>query len=50
MSQPQRKQKTQPKGKDKRTGKDAEPMDIPVPKRGRVNAVLRRASTGRPQK
>jgi len=40
----ERKQKTQPKGKDKRTGKPAEPIEIPVPKRGTVESLLRRAA------
>jgi len=39
-----KRQKSQPKGKDKRTGKPAEPMEIPVPKRGAIERVLGRAS------
>jgi hypothetical protein len=38
------KQKTQPKGKDKKTGKPAEPVEIPVPKRRDFDALLKRAS------
>lgn len=37
-------QKTRPKGRDKRTGKPAEPMEIPVPKKGAFDDLLRRAS------
>jgi hypothetical protein len=36
----QRKQKTQPKGRDKKTGKPHEPIEIPVPKRGEVEDGL----------
>jgi hypothetical protein len=40
----EKRQQTQPKGKDKRTGKPAEPLDIPVPKRKDVERVLERAA------
>jgi len=40
-SEPKR-QKTQPKGKDKRTGRPAEPMEIPVAKREDLERVLAR--------
>lgn len=36
-------QKTTPKGKDKR-GKPHEPIEIPVPKRGEVENLIRRAA------
>jgi hypothetical protein len=39
----QPKQKTTPKGKDK-TGKPYEPIEIPVPKRGEVETLIRRAA------
>ncbi len=38
------KQKTQPKGIDKATGKPYEPIEIPVPKRGEIEDLLRRAA------
>ena len=41
-SQP--KQKTQPKGKNKRTGDAAEPIEIPVPKRREIDALLTKAA------
>jgi hypothetical protein len=37
-------QKTQPKGKDKRTGEPAKPLEIPVPKREEIEVLLKRAS------
>ena len=37
-------QKTTPKGIDKKTGKPYEPIDIPVPKRGTVENLIRRAA------
>jgi hypothetical protein len=43
-----RKQKTQPKGKDKRTGEPAKPLEIPVPKREEIEGLLKRAA--KPQK
>jgi hypothetical protein len=43
----ERKQKTQPKGKDKRTGQPAEPIEIPVPKRKQFEALLKRAALRR---
>jgi hypothetical protein len=42
-----RKQKTQPKGKDKRTGKPADPIDIPIPRRKQFEDMLRRAALRR---
>ena len=48
-SRPERKQKTQPKGKDKRTGKPAEPLEIPVPKRGDFSSLLKKAARKLPQ-
>jgi hypothetical protein len=36
-------QKTTPKGKDK-SGKPHEPIEIPVPKRGTVENLIRRAA------
>ena len=43
----QPKQKTQPKGKDKRTGKPAQPLEIPVPKRKQFEDLLKRAALRR---
>jgi hypothetical protein len=40
-------QKTQPKGKDKRTGEPARPLEIPVPKRGKIERLLARAAKGK---
>lgn len=37
-------QKTQPKGKDKRSGKAAKPLEIPVPKRDEIEGLLKRAA------
>jgi hypothetical protein len=37
-------QKTQPKGKDKRTGEPAKPLEIPVPKRDEIDGLLKRAA------
>ncbi len=37
-------QKTQPKGIDKKTGKPYEPIEIPVPKRGEIEGMLKRAA------
>ena len=44
MTDQPKRQKTKPKGKDKRTGKPAEPIEIPVPEREDLEKVLRRAS------
>jgi hypothetical protein len=41
-------QKTQPKGIDPKTGKPYEPIEIPIPKRGEIEELLRRA--GKPGK
>jgi hypothetical protein len=41
-------QKTQPKGIDKKTGKPYEPIHIPVPKRGEIEDLLRRAAKPAP--
>lgn len=38
------KQQTQPKGIDPKTGKPYEPIEIPVPKRGEVESLIRRAA------
>jgi hypothetical protein len=43
MSDDNRKQKTTPKGKDK-SGKPYEPVEIPVPKRGTFEGLVRRAA------
>jgi hypothetical protein len=40
----QRKQKTQPEGKDKKTGEPHEPVEIPVPKWGAVERLIERAA------
>jgi hypothetical protein len=40
-------QKTQPKGKDKRTGKPADPIEIPVPRRKQFEDLLKRAALRR---
>jgi len=40
----QPKQKTQPKGRDKRTGETAEPIEIPVPKRKDFDSLLGKAA------
>jgi hypothetical protein len=40
----QRKQKTQPKGKNKKTGEPHEPVEIPVPNRKTFEAMLKRAA------
>jgi hypothetical protein len=37
-------QKTQPKGINPETGKPYRPIDIPVPKRGEIEELLRRAA------
>jgi hypothetical protein len=37
-------QKTQPKGINKKTGKPYEPIEIPIPKRGEIEELLRRAA------
>jgi hypothetical protein len=37
-------QKTRPKGKDKRTGRQAKPLEIPVPKRDEIEGLLKRAA------
>lgn len=46
----ERKQKTQPKGIDPATGKPYEPVEIPVPKRGEIDQLLKRAAKGGPKK
>lgn len=43
-AKPEKTQKTQPKGIDPKTGKPYEPVEIPVPKRGEVEKLLRRAA------
>jgi hypothetical protein len=43
-------QKTQPKGIDPKTGKPYEPIEIPVPKRGDVEGLLKRAASKKPAK
>ncbi|MGI9019125.1 MAG: hypothetical protein ACR2G3_00245 [Solirubrobacterales bacterium] len=43
----EKKQKTQPRGKDKRTGEPAKPLEIPVPKRKAFDALLQRVSGGK---
>ena len=42
----QPKQKTQPKGRDKKTGEPHEPVEIPVPKRSEFDSMLKRAAKG----
>lgn len=37
-------QKTKPKGKDKRTGEPAEPIEIPVPKRRDFEPLIEKAA------
>ena len=37
-------QKTQPKGIDPKTGKPYEPVEIPVPRRGLFDALIKRAT------
>jgi hypothetical protein len=44
MSIQRKTQKTQPKGKDKRTGQPAKPLEIPVPKRDEIEGLLKRAA------
>jgi hypothetical protein len=39
------KQKTTPKGIDPKTGKPYKPIEIPVPKRGEIEEMLKRAAT-----
>jgi hypothetical protein len=46
MPQARKTQKTQPKGKDKRTGRQAKPIEIPVPKRDEIEGLLKRAAKG----
>jgi hypothetical protein len=41
---PENTQKTQPKGIDPKTGKPYEPIEIPIPKRGEIEDLLRRAA------
>ncbi|MEA2333125.1 MAG: hypothetical protein QOH58_3263 [Thermoleophilaceae bacterium] len=43
----QRTQKTQPKGIDPDTGKPYPPVDIPVPKRAKIDRLLDRAAKPR---
>lgn len=40
----QRKQKTTPKGVDPKTGKPYEPIEVPVPKRGDFEDMLRKVA------
>lgn len=49
MADQKPKQKTQPKGTDKRTGKPAEPIEIPVPKRDDFERMLKRVAKPKPQ-
>jgi hypothetical protein len=42
-------QHTQPKGIDPKTGKRYEPVEIPVPKQGVFERLLKRAETRAPQ-
>jgi hypothetical protein len=44
MADEQPTQPTQPKGIDPKTGKPYEPVEIPVPKRGEINRLLKRAA------
>lgn len=44
------KQKTTPKGIDPKTGEPFEPIEIPVPKRGDLDDMLRRAANKGHQK
>jgi hypothetical protein len=44
MAEKPKTQKTQPKGKDKRTGEPAKPLEIPVPKRDEIYRLLERAA------
>jgi hypothetical protein len=46
MTDDQPKQKTTPKGKDK-SGKPYEPIEIPVPKRGTFEKLIKRAAKGK---
>jgi hypothetical protein len=41
----QRTQQTQPKGIDPKTGKPYKPIEIPVPKRGVFDRLLKRAES-----
>jgi hypothetical protein len=50
MAESHRKQATQPKGIDPKTGKPYEPVEIPVPKRGDVERLLKRAARNKPAK
>jgi hypothetical protein len=43
-NKPQRTQKTKPHGVNPDTGKPYKPMEIPVPKRGDFEKVLKRAT------
>jgi hypothetical protein len=43
-------QQTQPKGIDPKTGKPYEPVEIPMPKRGTWDRLLKRAETTPPPK
>ena len=47
MAGKQRTQKTAPKGIDPKTGKPYEPIEIPVPKRGDIEQLLRKAAQPR---
>lgn len=44
MAEEPRKQKTTPKGINPKTGKPYEPIEIPVPKRGDIEQLLRKAA------
>jgi hypothetical protein len=46
----QPKQQTQPKGIDPKTGKHYEPVEIPVPKRGEIDQLLKKAARPKPAK
>ena len=39
-----RKQKTRPRGRDQKTGRPHKPIEIPVPKRGTIERMLKRAA------
>lgn len=42
-------QDTQPRGKDKETGKPHKPVKIPIPKRDEIERLLKAATRGRRQ-
>jgi hypothetical protein len=47
VSAKERKQKTQPQGIDPKTGKPYEPVEIPIPRRGLFDALIKRATEPR---